>query len=430
MPKDLQAVVIADDLTGAADTGVLFTALATPVYLLPFENLSSVRPRLAVAAGLSVDTATRARSAAEAGTRVQSTAGSLPRPHPRWIYKKIDSCLRGNLGAEIDALLDTLGFAAALVAPALPVQGRTTVGGIHKVHGTPLAQTRFARDPITPVTGSRVAEILARQSRHRIGEIPLAAYGDPGRLQSTMQRECTRGRRLIVCDAVEPGHLDQVAALVMRSSEPLLPVGSAGLAASLVNRLTGGRRTEPAPTPGLERLLMVCGTGTPVTHAQISALLDRYPGIRHELAPEWLIRASAQDRRQRADRLCAAWSDGILALGIRPLPPASPAVNPKQAAIGLATLANLAVQILWISPVEGLFLSGGETAAAFQHASDGEAIHLERELLPGLVLGRWIGGLADGLPVITKAGAFGEEQTLIALYEHLSMKGSETDQSL
>jgi uncharacterized protein YgbK (DUF1537 family) len=36
------------------------------------------------------------------------------------------------------------------------------------------------------------------------------------------------------------------------------------------------------------------------------------------------------------------------------------------------------------------------------------------------VFGRWLGGAVDGLPVVTKAGAFGDEKTLIALYERLS----------
>lgn len=415
-----KVVIIADDLTGGADTGVQFVAGGSPVYLMPVETLSSTRPWLATAAGISVYTATRDRSARIAGERVREVARSLPDPRPRWFYKKIDSCLRGNLGAEIDALLDALGFDAGLVAPALPAQGRTTIGGIHRVYGVPLARTRFARDPITPVTGSAVAEILARQSRHAIGGIGLETYGYPERLQRAVQRERARGCRLIVCDAAEQAHLDQVAALVIRSPERLLPVGSAGLAAGVVSRFAPDRVVEPGPAPGLERLLMVCGTGAPVTREQLDALLDKYPGVRHESAPEWLITASAQDRRRCAAELLAAWTGGILALGVRPLSPAGPAVSPEQADQGLAGLADLALQVMRAGLVEGLFLSGGETADAFRRASGGEAIHLEREPLPGLVLGRWVGGIADGLPVVTKAGAFGTERTLVALYEGLS----------
>jgi len=417
MPSNLEAVVLADDLTGAADTGVQFAAIAAPVYLTPVESLSLGRPWMTTATGISVHTATRDLSAPEAGERVRSAAQAVPDPRPRWIYKKIDSCLRGNLGAEIDVLLDTLGLDMALVAPALPAQGRTTSGGIHRVYGTPLAQTQFARDPLTPVTCSSVAEILAHQSRFEIGRVAVDTYGDPERLQGAVRRERERGCRLIVCDAATQAHLDELAALVVRNRERLLPVGSAGLAASLVGQLAPDRRIEPIPVPGLQRLLMVCGTGAQATREQLDALLEKYPGVRHALEFEWLITASVRDRRRCADQLLAAWTDGVLVLTVRSLPSASPVADLKRAAEGLG---GLALEIIQTGPVDGLFLSGGETADAVRHAAGGEAIELQQEVLPGLVLGRWIGGIADGLPVVTKAGAFGDKQTLVALYERLS----------
>ncbi|WP_089724818.1 four-carbon acid sugar kinase family protein [Candidatus Thiosymbion oneisti] len=417
MPSGPDVAVIADDLTGAADTGVQFAAIGAPVYLMPVETLSLGRPWLATATGISVYTATRGLSASEAGKCVRLAARALPDPHPRWIYKKIDSCLRGNLGAEIDALLDTLGLDVALVAPALPVQGRTTIGGIQRVYGTPLAQTQFASDPLTPVTCSSVAEVLAHQSRYGIGRVDVDVYGDPGRLQRAVQRERERGCRLIVCDAAIQAHLDELAALVVQNKERLLPVGSAGLAASLVGQLASDRMVAPVSVSGLERLLMICGTGAQATREQLDVLLDKYPGVRHELAFEWLTRASARDRRRCAAELLDAWTGGVLVVTVRSLPSASPTPDLKRAAAGLG---GLALEIMRAGPVDGLFLSGGETAAAVRRAAGGEAIELQREVLPGLVLGRWVGGIADGLPVVTKAGALGEKQALVVLYEHMS----------
>jgi len=242
MPSGPDVAVIADDLTGAADTGVQFAASGEPVYLMPAATLSLKRPWMATASGISVYTASRDLSPPAAAERVRLVAQTLLGPHPRWIYKKIDSCLRGNLGAEVDALLDVLGFEAALVAPALPAQGRTTIGGIHRVYGTPLAQTQFANDPLTPLTCSSVAEILAHQSRCKIGRVGVDAYGDPGRLQRAVQGERERGCRLIVCDAAEQVHLDRIAAVVVRDADRLLPVGSASLATGLVGQLSPAGR--------------------------------------------------------------------------------------------------------------------------------------------------------------------------------------------
>jgi D-threonate/D-erythronate kinase len=417
MKPGLDTVVIADDLTGAADTGVQFGDDGSSVYLLPIETLSLERPWMASANTVCVYTNTRQSSAQTAADRVRLLARALPRLRPRWIYKKIDSCLRGNPGAEIDVLLDELGFDAALVAPALPAQGRTTIGGIHRVYGTPLAETEFANDPVTPVTQSAITGILASQSRYSIGRIDVGDYADPGQIQRAFQRERRRGCRLIACDAGEETHLDQVAELVVQSPGSLLPVGSAGLATSLVKHLSMAPMAVPPQSQAFERLLMVCGTASQVTRRQLDALLDRYPGVQSELEPKWLAAATDRDRRRYAADLLDTWAAGALALRMRPLPPRSPDASPSRAVAGLAALA---LEIVRANPLDGLFLCGGDTAEAFRSASGAEAIRLEREMLPGLVLGRWLGGTVDGLPVVTKAGAFGDEKTLIALYERLS----------
>lgn len=162
---------------------------------------------------------------------------------------------------------------------------------------------------------------------------------------------------------------------------------------------------------------MVCGTGAQATREQLDTLLNEYPGVCHESEPDWLIAASVRDRCRCAADLCAAWSSGVLALRVRPPPPAGPAVDPELVVAGLAGLAS---EVMRVGPVDGLFLSGGETADVLRHETGGEAIELQREVLPGLVLGRWVGGVADGLPVVTKAGAFGEARTLVTLYERLA----------
>jgi len=420
MPSGPETVVIADDLTGAADTGVQFAALGAPVCLMPLETLRLDHPWMSVAAGISLYTSSRQLPARAAVERLRRVTPALADLRPRWVYKKIDSCLRGNPGAEIDVLLDLLGLDAALIAPALPAQGRITVGGVHMVHGRPLAETEFAKDPLAPVTSSAVAEILGGQSRHPVGAIRVEAYGDSDRLEAAVQRERGRGCRLIVCDAAEQTHLDQVAGLVVRSGGPLIPVGSSGLAASLAGQLFADSVVAPLSVPAVERLLLVCGTGSRVTRGQLDALVGRHSAMRAELEPEWLISASTEDRHRRAGELLDAWTGGILALTIGPLPSEGSTVTPAQAVAGLAGLTELALEIVRAGRADGLFLSGGETADAFLRASGGEAIALEQELLPGLVLGRLLGGLANGLPIVTKAGAFGGKNTLVALYERLS----------
>jgi uncharacterized protein YgbK (DUF1537 family) len=137
-----QIAIVADDLTGAADAAALFAQaeFATVVPLVP-----GAAPRADV---LSISTESRELSPDEAGARVRSavaglrSAGGSP---PNILYKKLDSALRGQIRAELVAAIDALGEQCALVAPALPAERRTTVGGCQFVAGVPLERSSFGR---------------------------------------------------------------------------------------------------------------------------------------------------------------------------------------------------------------------------------------------------------------------------------------------
>ena len=131
-----QIAIIADDLTGAADTGARFAqaGLVTIVALSPEASCpeSDVRAISTESRHLAQDQAvTMARLAAER-VRVACQPDEVA-----WAYKKIDSTLRGHPGLELAAVMEVLDLERVLVAPAFPAQGRTTVGGQQLVDGTP-----------------------------------------------------------------------------------------------------------------------------------------------------------------------------------------------------------------------------------------------------------------------------------------------------
>src|SRR5439155_418560 len=136
----LPLTIIADDLTGACDTGALFAARG-PVPV-------TVWPDAALRAPVSVvDTETRALDPADAARRVSAVARSVARTR---IFKKIDSTLRGPIGAELDALLRATSAAGALVCPALPSEHRVVVERVLTVGAVPVAETAIAEDPTFP----------------------------------------------------------------------------------------------------------------------------------------------------------------------------------------------------------------------------------------------------------------------------------------
>jgi uncharacterized protein YgbK (DUF1537 family) len=140
----LEVAVIADDLTGAADSGVQFvkagyrTAVAfwgAPVP--PEEDLDAV----------VIDTASRTMPAGFAARRVVEAGRAVRRV--RIVYKKIDSTLRGPVAAELAAALGATERERTVVAPAFPAAGRVTVGGMQMVDGVPVHETEAKDDRMT-----------------------------------------------------------------------------------------------------------------------------------------------------------------------------------------------------------------------------------------------------------------------------------------
>ena len=98
-----------------------------------------------------IDSESRNNPPVDAYNRMKEIAAYLKETDRRLIYKKIDSTLRGNIGVELDAIIDELDLEAAIIAPSFPAAGRTTLNGRVFVNGVPLEETGFAHDPLKPI---------------------------------------------------------------------------------------------------------------------------------------------------------------------------------------------------------------------------------------------------------------------------------------
>src|SRR5918993_1204266 len=182
--------IIADDLTGAADSGV---QLARAGYRTAVVFQGSSLPAEDGLDAVSVDTDSRPLPAGFAAERVVEAAHAVR--DSRVVYKKLDSTLRGPVAAEIAAALEATGREAAVVAPALPAAGRTTVGGVQMVHGTPVHETEFANDPKTPVNEGHLPTLLA-DVNPEVGVLSVEDVMDPAKVVNAL-----REYRCVVVDA-------------------------------------------------------------------------------------------------------------------------------------------------------------------------------------------------------------------------------------
>jgi D-threonate/D-erythronate kinase len=356
--------VVADDLTGACDAGTVFAGPgAVPVTVWP-KVPPSAPTRV-------VDTETRTRPAREAATRVAAAAQACPARH---YFKKIDSTLRGRIGAEVDALLTTTGLRSALLCPAFPGQGRRVVDRILMVDGIPVAESALASDPDFPGTAgggrtSSVVDLLRPQVERTLAWIPL------DQVRAGTDALAARLKRLAgtvaVADAESNADLDALVAAALALEPAPLLVGAAGLAQSLAGHL--GIRARPPALPG-GRWLLVCGSQHPATRSQISA---------------------------------------ARAAGIRVL--STPDVEQPDRSVTATALARDARALLEREAFDLVVVTGGETAVALYSALDAERIDLLGAPAPGLAFGHLRGPVHAALPLLTKAGGFGEPRLFVTL---------------
>ncbi|MFI8522624.1 four-carbon acid sugar kinase family protein [Streptomyces sp. NPDC085481] len=370
MPSSV--VVLADDLTSAADGAAPFRRSGHRALVLfaPPEGLPAAAP--AREAGVTaVDLGTRLADATEAADRTRCAAGTFARAD--LLVKTVDSTLRGHVAAEIRAALTGSGRRAAVVAPAFPAEGRTTVGGVQYVRGVRVDESEFARDPAHPVRSADLTRVL-----------PEATVVEPGQLCVLSELINTGG--VFVCSAATDAELDAVVAAVSHP-EDVLWVGSPGLAAALARRHPRDPADAFPELPAVRRPLTVVGSANPASRRQLAALYEQ----------SGAAGADAED-------LTAP----VLALHTPDEPGADPA--------GLVDrLASDAGKLTGMGLADGLVLTGGETAAAVLGALGATGIELYDEPEPGIARGTVYGPGAPRVPVLIKAGGFGDDGTLVRL---------------
>ena len=397
-----ELVIIADDLSGAADCGIVCTQAGLNAMVILGDRADA--PRADV---LSIDANTRPLPQAEA----EAEMVSLTRHYGQcgaMLFKKLDSTLRGHVGAELAAMLRTRREtvpSVIVMAPAFPATGRSTVDGVQLLHGTPLEQTEiWQREAMRH--RAHIPDMLERAGL-RTAHIALASV----RGASLPQDIAAAARRhdAVVCDAKTHADLDAIARATMPLGRGTIWAGSAGLARHLPDAagLTRDALSTAVP-PADGPILFVVGSLSRVSRAQV-ANLQGEPGVELVSIPPDVLRGGALHpgwlvQGVRLDAAIGSGNDVVVMIGGEATTDLSE---------GLAMCIALAELVApYVARIGALVSMGGETARAVLAAFGASGLHLVGEIEPGVPLSLTEG--ARHLPVITKAGAFGQADTLIA----------------
>ena len=271
-------LIIADDFTGALDTGVHFAARGATTTMVTDSDYT-FDSKMSEAEVLIIVAETRHVSSEQAYKKVYNIVRNAQIAGISYIYKKTDSALRGNIGSELKAVMDGAGACQIAFIPALPKMSRFTRDGIHYIDGVPVAESVFGQDPFEPVLHSAIAEIIGQQTNvsvilHRRND--SVVDDRPG---------------IHVYDAETDADLSYIGSC-LGSDQLHLCAGCAGFATTLADILD--LKGMPPQFPQLkEPFTIACGSVNPVTLRQMEvAEQDGFPHVHltpmQKLDPMWM----------------------------------------------------------------------------------------------------------------------------------------------
>lgn len=400
-------LVVADDFTGANDTGVKLTERGTPVEVV-FSALN-----LDSNSSCVIDTETRNEKSSVAYGKVKDIMGTISINNYDVVYKKVDSTLRGNISDEIAAVVDIYHPDYVVFDPALPSMGRTVVNGNLLVNGKHLKDTEFAHDPIKPIRTENIVDILKEKVNPK-----LIRFYDLDELhQDNLILDLSK--KYFCFDTKSDTDFTQIISLFKDLKGKILWIGSAGLIESLTSN-----QKEYLPAIGLvgsvsqknrEQLHYAEENGINLISLPIYEIyslgnykkyVDRAIRLLNDNKDVVLMSSASYNRADLVKTKESFEKDGIK--------------GDQLEEIIQTILAGICRQVVEKHKVSGIYVTGGATAHGLLNMVKAERTIVKEEIALGMPLLQIKGGEFDGINIISKAGAFGDSSFLVFALKKLS----------
>ena len=396
-------VVIADDLTGAIDTGVQFLKRNAHVHVLVKPGDTFIEDDAAIDI-LVINTDSRHLYAAEAGSRVTEAVRLAKRWGADTIYKKTDSVLRGNIGIELETALRESGQKHLAFVPAYPRQNRFTRNGVQYINNIPIDETEFNKDPLDPVTASSINEIIARQS-----QLPVILIHD-GQLPDELNHESS----ILLFNAESDSELERIAGTLIKHQLRAI-AGCAGFAAHLPLSIGNGSVQEEICFQD-QRMIVISGSMMKTSLRQLELARD------HGFEQIYLQDLSGACRTQHGisaiERILEEHRNGNDLIISMDEDCFFGTADPESAFKVANYLGSLAESLLRTERSTALMIIGGDTLLAALNCLRAASIEPLVEIVSGVVLIKVVGQFGTHL-VVTKSGGLGSEDTLLLVRQFI-----------
>lgn len=409
----MDLLIIADDFTGALDTGVQFAqrGLETKVLSQFSQSLLAKNNSYMV---LVINADTRRLSGEEAYQRVRSITEAAMACGIRRIFKKTDSALRGNIGSELEAVMDASRKKLLFFAPAFPKMKRVTRDGVQYLGDKPIHLTEFGEDPYEPVTESKISLILRTQYRGRVVERKAC--------EGLLLEEQAPGKTVVVYDTETDDELEVIAREIA-DMESVVMAGCAGLADAL-SKVMLRRHQLQACSQSFAPLLVICGSVFPVTRRQVD-YAQAHGFCRFSLGPA---------ERSMPDFVKSAEGRGFISRVREALLTGGPIVIDTMEDSGemeeekeksrlrrtiADNLGDIVSELVRQGTKRTIMVIGGDTLKAVVDKLNCLSVKPIAEIFDGTVL-FYLDVRQGMVPVLSKSGGFGRETLLVDIENVLS----------
>lgn len=412
-----QIVIIADDLTGACDTGIKFRRLGIETKVLVNPNSAHIL-NTDPSAVVSINTDTRSVSSENAKTVVAQLVAQLKAQGDYFYYKKVDSVLRGNISSELEAMFHHLQPDFALIAPAFPATGRWLKDGVLRIGNKE-----------TPELELNALKLITSSTSRKCGHINLDIVRAGTEAVMEKAEELYRdGCTLILADTWCEVDLQVLAAAVLRFGSRCLSVGSAGLANHLAQRLADHvphvlETDTPVPKDGA--LVVVVGSRHPVTVEQVQVLKEAVALDTYLLDVSGINQDNLTERVEDVFRSKSPGCRDNVLLTTKFIYNNSDDCRHllQQNAYNQSILDGISLSVQKLAqqlPIRGMIATGGDIASEILRKLQFNQITLMTEPMPGIVTGQVVDNAGNNFLLATKSGGFGDPNALLELYRYIA----------
>ena len=368
-------LVIADDFSGAAEVAGAAHRFGLSAEVQT-DSLCESDCDVVV-----VDANTRSLSADMAASVMQQLAPMIGQAGPRWLFKKVDSVLRGSILRELNSLANALDLTSCLLVNANPRKGRVVRGGQLLIEGQPIHLTDFAKDPEHPRTSSDVATLLGA----RADEIQFI-----DRAEQVADSKARQG--IYVANVEASADLSQYAVLRHRSC---LLAGGAEFFESLLSVEFGHPVIEAEASLALQAdTLVVRGTS-----------VRRDPSDQRDVGPAQVTEVG-HDQEATIANVCRQLSEqsyAIISAGMNLVAKSADASPPDPEQVHRQFI-EVVGRICDRCEPQHLWIEGGRTASSLVRARGWKRLRVESVYADGVVGLRTLD--LGGLSLVVKPGSY------------------------